>query len=132
MTYQQIKDWFKEKDNKNKIVVLLSLVLMFIVGFGAGRYERELRRDRLQTNYTTNKAPKETVTKTPMAEAGAVKGTTTDVQKQTGCIIKGNISTAGKKVYHVPGGSYYKIVKPEQCFNTEAEAKTSGFVKSAR
>lgn len=132
MTYQQIKDWLKEKNNKNKIVVAVSLALMFIVGFGAGRYERELRRDRLQTNYTINKGRPEAAKKIPAAEAGAVKATTTDVQKQTGCIIKGNISTAGKKVYHVPGGSYYKIVKPEQCFNTEAEAKTSGFVKSAR
>ena len=48
------------------------------------------------------------------------------------CKIKGNISSGGKKIYHIKGGASYKAVKPEMCFNTEEEAKAGGFVKSLR
>lgn len=45
--------------------------------------------------------------------------------------IKGNISSSGK-IYHVPGGAFYKRTVPEICFNTEADAQAAGFRKSKR
>lgn len=45
--------------------------------------------------------------------------------------IKGNISSKSK-IYHMPGGAFYKRTVPEMCFESEAEAQTAGFRKSQR
>ena len=47
------------------------------------------------------------------------------------CLIKGNISRDGKRIYHVPGGQYYERTrispsKGERWFCSEAEARTQG------
>jgi hypothetical protein len=130
--YEQVKNWFEK--NKDKIVLAVCFVLVFFVGVGTDRFERKLARQTIQSNYTTNY--NKTPVKPVAAEAGqgtvaalpVVAGTSTPGS----CIIKGNISTGGKKIYHVPGGASYKIVKPEQCFNTEAEAVAAGYVKAGR
>lgn len=61
-------------------------------------------------------------------QAGAVAGET-----ELNCEgkIKGNISSSGK-IYHLPGGSFYKRTNPELYFDTEAEAQAAGFRKSKR
>lgn len=46
--------------------------------------------------------------------------------------IKGNIKPNGEKIYHVPGGKMYKVVKAEVIFKTEEEAQKAGFKKSKR
>lgn len=51
--------------------------------------------------------------------------------------IKGNISSSGEKIYHVPGGAYYDQVKidesaGEMWFRTEEEAIAAGWRKSSR
>lgn len=51
------------------------------------------------------------------------------------CLIKGNISTAGEKIYHLPGcGSYSKTTieesRGEKWFCTEAEAQAAGWRKA--
>lgn len=51
------------------------------------------------------------------------------------CTIKGNISTTGEKIYHLPGcGSYAKTKieesRGEKMFCTEAEAQAAGFRKA--
>ncbi len=53
------------------------------------------------------------------------------------CRIKGNISSSGERIYHVPGGSYYdrtKITaaKGERWFCTEREAVAAGWRKAKR
>ena len=53
------------------------------------------------------------------------------------CLIKGNISSKGARIYHVPGGRWYdrtKIdpAKGEQWFCSEAEARASGWRKSGQ
>ncbi len=133
--YEKVKDWLKQKENKDKLVLGLSFVLVFIVGFGAGSYVRETRRDssKPQANYTTAAAKKPANTAT--STQGQVLGKTTTAASSTQastCVVKGNISSTGKKIYHVQGGAFYNRVKPEQCFNTEAEALAAGFVKSSR
>ena len=55
----------------------------------------------------------------------------------SGCMIKGNISKSGERIFHVPGGSYYdrtKITptKGERWFCTEADARAAGWRKSKR
>ncbi len=132
LSYEQIKTWLKEKENKNKVVLVACFIVVFLVGFGTGRYERGSRRDTYKplSNYTTQSIKKPQGA--PAAEADVAGVTTTTLPSLINCVVKGNISAKGKKVYHVVGGAFYKIVKPEQCFKTEAEAVTAGFVKSSR
>lgn len=54
-----------------------------------------------------------------------------------GCQIKGNISSSGERIYHVPGGEFYlqTVITPakgERWFCTEAEALEAGWRKSQR
>ena len=53
------------------------------------------------------------------------------------CLIKGNISAKGERIYHVPGGKYYgptriNTAKGERWFCTDAEARTAGWRRSRR
>ncbi|MEM9582582.1 MAG: thermonuclease family protein [Pseudomonadota bacterium] len=54
------------------------------------------------------------------------------------CIVKGNISpNSGERIYHVEGQQHYEKVgidlsKGEQCFETEAAARTAGWRKARR
>jgi hypothetical protein len=53
------------------------------------------------------------------------------------CLIKGNISSEGERIYHVPGGRYYDATvidtaKGEHWFCAEAEAVAAGWRKSKR
>lgn len=41
--------------------------------------------------------------------------------------IKGNDSSSGELIYHVPGGQYYEVTNPEECFATEADARAAGY-----
>ena len=129
--YEKIKDWLKQKENKDKLVLGLSFVLVFIVGFGAGSYVRETNKSsKPYPNYTTVPAKKPAVAATTTKEQGTAKQATST--QASSCVVKGNISSAGKKIYHVQGGAFYARVKPEECFNTEAEAQAAGFTKSSR
>jgi len=46
--------------------------------------------------------------------------------------IKGNRSTSGELIYHVPGGQLYERTNPEQCFASEKEAQAAGYRVSKR
>ena len=51
------------------------------------------------------------------------------------CLIKGNISGKGERIYHVPGGQYYEATvintaRGERWFCTELEAVAAGWRKS--
>lgn len=53
------------------------------------------------------------------------------------CDIKGNISSSGERIYHVPGGEYYSRTKissskGERWFCSEAEAQAAGWRQSRR
>jgi len=136
ISYQEIKDWLDKKENKQQLVIAVCFVLVFIVGFGSGRYERGFRREKIkpQNNYTTNATEKPAVKEIQTAVNPVQQGTVmsaSSTQEQS-CVVKGNISASSRKIYHVSGGAFYKTVKPEQCFNTEAEAIAAGYVKSQR
>ena len=51
------------------------------------------------------------------------------------CLIKGNISSKGERICHVPGGRYYDATvidtaKGKRWFCSEAEARAAGWRKS--
>jgi hypothetical protein len=53
------------------------------------------------------------------------------------CVIKGNISQSGERIYHVPGGKFYdrtviSVTKGERWFCSEAEAQAAGWRRSRR
>ncbi len=53
------------------------------------------------------------------------------------CLIKGNISRSGERIYHVPGGRWYDATridprKGERWFCTEAEARAAGWRRAKR
>ena len=53
------------------------------------------------------------------------------------CQIKGNISSKGEKIFHIPGGRWYEktkinTAKGEQMFCTEQEAISAGWRKSSQ
>jgi hypothetical protein len=54
---------------------------------------------------------------------------------QAGCVIKGNISSSGDRIYHVPGQRYYdktliNWLKGERWFCSEQEAVAAGWRKA--
>ena len=60
-----------------------------------------------------------------------------NIEANNGCLIKGNISSSGEKIYHVKTGQYYKrtkisLSKGERWFCTEDEARKNGWRKSKR
>jgi micrococcal nuclease len=62
-------------------------------------------------------------------------GRITDTSVPSGCVIKGNISSSGERIYHLPScGSYAKAEvdegKGKRWFCTEEEAKAAGFRKA--
>jgi hypothetical protein len=129
-TYEEIKKSFLE--NRQNIALGVGYILVFLLGLGVGKYDQEWQKRvaRLQNNYNTKSTnlQKETVVQEKGDEEAKVLSEDTN---QT-CLIKGNISAQGKKIYHIPGGSFYERVKPEECFASEALARAAGFVKSSR
>ena len=52
------------------------------------------------------------------------------------CLIKGNISSRGERIYHVPGGAYYSRTKispskGKRFFCSEAEAEAAGWRRAS-
>ena len=58
-------------------------------------------------------------------------------ESATGCTIKGNISSKGERIYHLPGDQHYdrtkiNLAKGERWFCSEAEAIAAGWRKAKR
>lgn len=56
-------------------------------------------------------------------------------QEASACNIKGNVSTRGERIYHVPGQKYYQETRisashGERWFCSEDEARAAGWRKS--
>lgn len=138
--YDEIKNQLEQ--HKQKFVLGACFVLVFIIGFGMGKFESNnaTHKSSSQNNYTTNSQvkakPKVLGEQTEAAASPEAKNiqdaSEKNVSNDKNCPVKGNISDSGKKIYHVVGGAFYKIVKPEQCFTTEAQASAAGFIKSSR
>lgn len=134
-TWKEIKTKFEL--HKNKFVLGVCFVLVFIVGFGSGRFagKNNMPEPFVPSNYTTtaNKAKAVNKEADPAPEVKGQATTAPVVGVITAeCPIKGNISSTGRNLYHVKGGAFYERVKAERCFNTKAEAEQAGFVASSR
>jgi endonuclease YncB( thermonuclease family) len=58
-------------------------------------------------------------------------------QEPATCVIKGNISSRGERIYHMPGGQFYDRTridpsKGERMFCSEDEARAAGWRRSKR
>ena len=51
---------------------------------------------------------------------------------EPGCPVKGNHSSSGEWIYHVPTGQHYDKTEPEECFDTPAQAEAAGYRASKR
>lgn len=140
MDYEKNKLWLQE--HKKDIATGICFIVIFFVGFGSGKLVKQdsIPKPSNYGNYnigdskktTANKAAtKAVINETPPSPTESAS-TTISALSKVNCVVKGNISSGGKKIYHVPSGSLYKIVKPEICFATEREALAQGFVKSGR
>ena len=49
---------------------------------------------------------------------------------ETGCVIKGNHSRRGERIYHLPGMPYYEQTVAEEMFCSEAQAAAAGYRRS--
>lgn len=65
---------------------------------------------------------------TPMTPPAPKKTVLTPCDK----LIKGNVSSSGDKIYHVPGGDFYDKTFAEEAFCTPAEAHAAGYRKSKK
>jgi hypothetical protein len=138
---------------KKRLVMLGGLALMFLAGFGTGDYVKVKVAAQLPDNYTTKTATKPFLSlpadsKTASDKTGAgetqtfsstpvvASSTPTALQPiidPNNCPVKGNISSDGRKLYHVQGQqSYKRLTHMTSCFNSEAEAQAAGFTKAKR
>ncbi len=131
-SYEKIKKWFDE--HKTQIVAGVCFVLMFFLGFGVGSYDKQWQKAnrKKQSNYNIKPFVETAPSPQPQKQPEALVKPAQAVAGAGSCEVKGNISAKGKKIYHVKGGAFYNLVKPEQCFKTESEARAAGFVKSSR
>jgi len=98
--------------------------------------KKGLWADNTCAGTTTAVAPAPAVTTPAAAPVVSTPKVTAPVQTNTGCLIKGNISSGGH-IYHVPGGAYYDQTSidtsaGERWFCTEAEAVAAGWRASLR
>lgn len=101
------------------------------------KFAREARESNvgLWALRDTNKAPvpqstlKPSRTKNPTAKPTSSKPTGPGKAKGK---IKGNLSSSGEKIYHVPGGAFYDKTIAEEYFDTEAQAQAAGYRRSKR
>jgi micrococcal nuclease len=78
--------------------------------------------------------PAETVQTSPSGDDSCRAGCANPVP---GCLIKGNITLQGEKIYHVPSGDYYvqTVIEPEKgerWFCREADAQAEGWRRSKK
>jgi uncharacterized membrane protein YqiK len=78
-------------------------------------------------------AKKEQEEKEKAQQAEQDKKEADQAKAEKACLnIKGNTSSSGEKIYHVPGGQFYDKTNAEQTFCTEGEAKSAGYRESKR
>lgn len=69
------------------------------------------------------------------AETGRLAQSAAPAEAPGGCVIKGNVSSKGERIFHVPGQKYYaktriNPAKGERMFCSEAEARRAGWRKA--
>ena len=126
------------KIHQQKIAITLGYALVFLLAFALGRISISLPDppDIKIEEPATQLQPNNTAEVKGLQSVNPISTTTKNSLLPTpegDCAgkIKGNISSASR-IYHLPGGAFYKRTAAEACFNTEAEAQAAGFRKSRR
>jgi hypothetical protein len=128
--------------NQQKIAIIVGYVLVFILAFGLGQIVAirpappqitiEEPNGGLQTNFNLpiDKMQSQSAQTSPPSK-GSQSYSVGFAPVNGSC--NGKIKGSASRIYHVFGGAFYdKTTKPVWCFNTEDEAKSAGFRKSAR
>lgn len=121
--------------NQQKIAIIIGYTMVFLLALGIGRITVYMPSPPEIKIEEPQNAPQQNNS----ASVEGAQSVNTASPKQNGAggalncegKIKGNISSASK-IYHVPGGAFYKNTTPEMCFDTEAQAQAAGFRKSKR
>ncbi|MDM5292990.1 hypothetical protein QUF81_07235 [Peribacillus simplex] len=93
----------------------------------------ELAKKEQEEKDKAEQAKKEQEEKEKAQQAEQDKKEADQAKTEKACLnIKGNTSSSGEKIYHVPGGQFYDKTNPEQTFCTEGEAKSAGYRESKR
>ncbi|WJH36831.1 thermonuclease family protein [Paenibacillus sp. CC-CFT747] len=104
-----------------------------LAGVGIWSIENYAQEDGFHEEITQPaKTATPTIKPTP---APTKKPATAEKSTNAGCsnpTIKGNLSSSGEKIYHVPGGQSYEKTDAEQMFCTKEEAEKAGFRASKR
>lgn len=93
---------------------------------------------RTTTTSTTTRPVTTTRTSTTTRPPTTTRTSTSAPSKPVdGCVIKGNISSSGERIYHVPGQQFYDVTKidvskGERWFCSEQAALDAGWRKSLR
>lgn len=80
-------------------------------------------------------APPKASNPTATPRATSKPAPTRPTTQTSGCVIKGNISSSGERIYHVPGGGSYSatkidVSKGERWFCSESQAVAAGWRKA--
>ncbi|MBX4204595.1 MAG: hypothetical protein KW788_00195 [Candidatus Doudnabacteria bacterium] len=115
------------KAYQQKIALSLGLVAVAAIGFYGGKSinskplnDAQLPSVSASSNYTQTKPAAQTDVSTAQTPSEPLN-------------CEGKIKGSSTHKYHMPGGVFYKkTTRPIACFDTEAEAKAAGFIKSSR
>lgn len=145
--------WYKIRRKNQKsawqgvLVIILSLLLLawFLIPCIFGHFkdleeepetDNEMNHHQVLTDDEEDKQRKQQAEKEKeeqqerKKEQQAEKEIDKEEEEQACSNIKGNVSSSGDKIYHVPSGQFYDKTEPEETFCTEAEAKSAGYRKS--
>lgn len=131
MTNNQDKQKKKQSNRMYFTKLGLWLLAAYILFFTtliedlSGAIDNLAEEEPLQVEEPIETAPVQT---TPVAPPAPRKKAPAPCEK----LIKGNISSSGDKIYHVPGGDFYDTTVAEEAFCTPAEAAAAGYRKSKR
>lgn len=73
--------------------------------------------------------------RSPEAQTTSVNPSSKQVDSSSDCLIKGNISSSGKRIYHPPSSPWYtrtriEVTKGEKWFCSEEEARRAGWQRA--
>ncbi|KAB2486574.1 thermonuclease family protein [Priestia endophytica] len=84
------------------------------------------------STYSSDQSSSQSSEKTSTNTTPSTQNTPEPVKETGSCTIKGNISSSGEKIYHMPGGAYYDRTIAEEMFCSTNEAENHGYHASQR
>jgi hypothetical protein len=120
------------KNNQQILILAVGYLLIAALGFSIGRISAVDFKSPEISVEEVFVAPLNNTQNLPVAQSETAANNPANAGNSCNGQIKGNISSKGEKIYHIPDGAFYDRTTPEMCFATEAEAKSGGFRKSSK